>query len=142
MSNRTSSLSKLVQEACGSYTLYLSYSGVLDLHDAKLSLLKWPDVAISAIQLLENKGVDVRGLIQEDLNILIFYPVKIIFEALRTRLTQFGIKFEDNPLPQLQTISVRDPITAKKLLVVEIDKMLAQLGSLTGVQYPAVPKGA
>lgn len=130
MSSKTSNLLVLAREACDSYAMYLTYSGVLDTHEAKLSLLKWPDVAMAAIESLENDQADLRSLINDDLNIIIYTPIRIIFESFRARLNGLGIDWDD-VANKADDVRKANPIAAKRLLLPEINKMAAHLNRLT-----------
>lgn len=131
----------LTQEACSSYMTYLHYSGVLNTHRAKLALLKWPDAAISAIALVENQNQETIKMLEDDLSILVFEPIKVLYESTLERVKEVTQKDPVGvvePGVQAQKISKTQPIEAKLLLVGAINQMFGVLETVTGDKYPQI----
>ena len=133
---------KLLKEAYDSYRTYLAISGVLDVHNAKLSLLKWPDVASSAIMLTEKPDDEsLKITLLHDLQTAIVGPIRAIHNSAMDRVKELSgskpAKAEEAAI-KAREIKHKDPIEAKKMLLESINNMLVVLNTMTNVEYPKV----
>lgn len=134
-------LRELTKEACASYMVYLTCSGVLNVHRAKLSLLKWPDATISAITLVENRNQETLTILENDLSELVIEPIKVIYESTLERVKEVTQK---DPIGIMESaikadkIHKENPIEAKTLLIGAINQMFSVLETVTGDKYPQV----
>jgi hypothetical protein len=134
-------IKKLVEEAFDSYKIYLEVSGVLVVPEAKLALLKWPDIAQIAIECIGSMSGDKLDLLYADLCIAVVIPLEKIFEATTERLVQLtgqtpaGVKDIQH---MLANRSIVEPIGLKRHIVRELNKMFVTLQTLTGVEYPSL----
>jgi len=134
-------LGKLVEEAFGSYKIYLELSGVLTDPGAKLALLKWPDIAQIAIEHIQDPSDDKLDLLYADLCIAIVAPLEKIYDSVVERLEQLtgqkpaGVE-EISHLIMKQ--SIVNPIDLKFRILSELNKMFVTLQTLTGIEYPSL----
>jgi hypothetical protein len=132
-------LEKLVEEAFGSYRIYLELSGVLTDSGAKLALLKWPDIAQIAIAHIQDPSDDKLDLLYADLCIAIIAPLEKIYDSTVERLEQLtgqkpaGIEEVGHLILKK---SVVNPIDLKFRIISELNKMFVALHTLTGIEYP------
>ena len=133
---------KLLEAAYDSYRIYLAISGVLDVHNAKLALLKWPDVAGSAILLAEKpEDESLKLTLLHDLQLAIVSPIRAIHNSAMDRVKELSgskpAKAEEVAI-KAREIKHKDPIEAKKMLLESIDNMFVVLNTMTNVEYPKV----
>ena len=133
-------MQELLKEAFHSYQIYLQCSGVLDVHQAKLSLLLWPDVAHSAIKLAEKPGDEsLIMLLRQDLKSCMIEPIRVIHESTAERIKQVTGKFPATPVATMQDDTVfADPCEVKTTMLYSINKMFVTLNTLTDVEYPVL----
>lgn len=135
-------MQQLLEEAFHSYQVYLQYSGVLDIHQAKLSLLLWPDIAHSAIKMIDNPNSKSElALLQKNLKICVVEPIRIIHDSVQERIKQITgkspAKSEEISL-KAKEVKYEDPLKAKNMLVESINQMFVTLNTITNVEYPAL----
>lgn len=132
----------LLYQAFMSYQHYLMLSGVLELHEAKLSLMKWPDVAQSAIRLLDRPDdVSLRETLVNDLSIAIYGPIKVIHQSTFERIKDLSGSAPakaEKVAKEAEDLKLEDPVKAKTLLMGSIRDMFVVLNTMTDVEYPEV----
>lgn len=136
-------MNELLKEAFHTYQVYLTTSGVLDAHHAKLGVLKWPDVAQSAIALSEaiEKDLDnketIRAVLKKDLESALLEPIKSLFQASLIRsVTISGKKVSDELLHATKNDTETDPIKLKDIYIERINSLFELLEKETDVKYP------
>jgi len=130
-------LAELLKEAKHSYQVYLQCTGAIETQDAKLALLKWPDIAESAIEYIESNSQDKLEILIKDLESALFYPIKTICQATAERAEQALGKPPKAVIIEAETALLNpDKIVAKRGLLKAIDKMFAALHAVTGEHYP------
>lgn len=135
---------ELLKEAFHSYQIYIQCTGVLNVHSAKLPLLKWPDVAQSALSCIDEslKGMlsdETLEVLVSDLTIAMFDPITIIHSSAMERIEDVTGKVPPEAVKlskSLSELKVEDPLKAKRFLIVSINKMFGIMESLAGVPYP------
>lgn len=128
---------KLLEEAKHSYRIYLELS---DFENAKikLSLLKWVDVAESAILTLTND--DTFDQLIGDLEQAAIMPIRLICESVYERVheLQGSPKMGGLPSEIASILSIEDVIEQKKELINVTNKMFKTLSILTKQEYPTI----
>jgi len=126
-------MQQLLKEAFHSYQIYLQCSGVLDVHQAKLSLLLWPDIANTAIELLDKPDdTSLKAILLKDLEACMVKPIEAVYDATVLRIKEVVGK---RPTPK---IAKSDSLEYKKSLIRSINRMFVTLNTLTNVEYPAL----
>ena len=129
----------LVQEAFHSYQMYLQISGVIDTPGAKLALLKWPDIAQTAISCINDPTEDKLAVLRQDLCIAIIAPMENMYDSMVERLEQLTSKkpagVEDFG-KLIVNKAFKDPCGLKKEMISELNKMFVALQIITGIVYP------
>ena len=140
-------MQQLLKEAFHSYQIYLQCTGVLDVHNAKLSLLLWPDIAHTAIELLETPdNPALLQLLRQDLGSCIFEPISVIHASTAERIKTVTGKCparSDKVFVTAKELKDKQPQEAKKMLLSSINRMFVTLNTLTDIKYPVLnPKKA
>ena len=141
-------IKNLLKEAFHTYQSYLMCINLAG-DSAKIPLLKWPDVAQSAIEYAiawENKNpMEIREteeirisreILIQDLGIIIVAPLEGINQSLKERLTQ--ILNKEPQTPKLDSNKYINPIETKKILLESINNMFKTLETMTGYRYPVL----
>jgi len=133
-------LISLQKEAEHSYRIYLECSGVLDTNQAKLALLKWPDVASAAINWIISPNMERFDLLGHELHAAVLEPIKMIHEAACDRfvqLTSLDPKkrqwYVENSLP-----TEIGAIPIKNVLIDKINLIFEKLSEITSEEYPEI----
>lgn len=142
-------LNLLLKQSFHTYQLYLECASVINNDQIKLSLLKWPDIAQSAIncvlslerkinrtggRLLGEEAVARKTLVN-DLQVSIVMPVSSIYDATKARLRDLTGKD-----PAIEVKRSDDPIETKNNIIDAINKLFMVLSTLSGVEYPILYK--
>lgn len=143
-------LDRLLKEAFHTYQSYLICINVAE-DSAKIPLLKWPDIAQSAINYAlawENKNpmetreteeIKIsRSLLLKDLGIVIVAPLEGLNQSLKERIAQ--ILGKEPQTPELKSDKYDKPIESKKILLKSINNMFRTLETMTGMKYPVLEK--
>lgn len=126
-------IQKIQREAEHSYKIYLECSGVLEFPKAKLTLLKWPDVAASAIDCLVQPKHNSYEQLWKDLEFVTLEPVKLILEAVLDQIEQLeGIK------QQRSQPSKSDIIFNKCWYIDQINNGFRKLSKITNIEHPEI----
>lgn len=141
-------IQQFLKEAFHTYQLYLTCINVAG-DSAKIPLLKWPDVAHSAInyaeawekknplEIRETEEIKIaKKILIKDLGITIVAPLEGINKGLKERLTQ--ILGKEPQTPQLGAYRYDNPIKSKKTLLKSINNMFRTLETMTGTKYPVL----
>ena len=142
-------LQELLEEAFHTYQIYLECTGSLSDDRVKLSLLKWPDIAQSAIKLAlalkksnETEMLSIKGDVTEVIHILetdlysaIIEPISIIHQSTRERITKVLGKE-----PASLTKCCEGPIELKNQMIDSLNKMFTTLETMTIIEYPRLSK--
>ena len=132
------SFEALQKEAQHSYVVYLECSGVLDHQNIKVSLLKWPDVASSAIACINNPIADNYDVLLSDLKSVTVEPVRLIHEAVCERFLQI---FGKDPRQCEFYGSERTPagiVRLKNYYINKINLVFNKLSEITNDEYPSI----
>lgn len=133
--------SSLCAEALKSYVIFLKHAAFMLDSAPKAVLLKWPDVANAAINLLDNPTEELYKNLEDDLKTLIFEPVNIIYQSVCDRVCQvlekppIGIK---NKVMSALAKKDIDIVGARDELVSCINELLDILRTMTGSEYQKV----
>lgn len=130
----------LLKESFHTYQLYLECNHVINDKNIKMSLLKWPDVAQSAIsyaKALESgnlkDSIVANELLKNDLIAAMIMPVKSIYDAACQRVEDLLGK------PSLNKVNPSEkPVVLKRNYIVEINNMFKVLETMTGIKYPVL----
>lgn len=136
-------MNKLLKEAFHTYQLYLTTSGVLDAHHAKLGILKWPDIAQSALAMIDalengkDNVEDIRMVLARDLESAILEPIKSLFQAAITRAVSIaGTKVDSSLLYATKNDSETDVVKLKDVYIGRINAVFELLEKETKDKYP------
>jgi hypothetical protein len=132
----------LIKEAFHSYQIYLQCSGVLDVHQAKLSLLLWPDVAYVALKMVDNPNdTTLETTLKIDLKKCVIEPIKIIHDSTMERVKaitgKFPIRSEEDAV-NAKKLKYQNIQEAKRLLLDSINRMFVTLNTVTNIEYPVL----
>lgn len=146
------SLDDLLLEGFHTYQIYLQCTMILEDPKAKLPLLKWPDVAQSALgyaRAWENKNpLETRitpeiktamMILQGDLIVAAVAPIEVIYKSTYERVKQVLGKE-----PTVTSLSLEGrskfPISYKNHVIESINDMFGTLKTMTGIGYPELKK--
>lgn len=136
-------MDELLKEAFHTYQIYLTTSGVLDVHDAKLGILKWPDVVqssfalISAIEGNKSNKEDIRSVLVRDIKQAILDPIKALFQSAITRaVSMAGDKVGPELLHATKKDSETDVVKLKNEYIDRINSLFTFLEEESGNKYP------
>ena len=139
----------LQKEAEHSYIVYLECSGVLYTNEAKLSLLKWPGIAGTAINiagyLLQDNTIEkITELLEKDLAFLekeletvILEPIMIINKAACDRFKQI-VGTDPKNCDWYKKELTSDVVNNKNLLIAQTNLIFQKLTKFTGEDYPEI----
>ena len=135
---------EMLEEAFHTYQLYLECTNILNDQQTKLPLLKWPDVAQSALKyalVLEKENSSkndvhiAKQILHNDLQIVIVNPILTIYESTQERIKKL---FDKSPV---ETPNIDDdPIKYKNNIIASINKIFNALETMTGVKYGKLNK--
>jgi len=148
-------LEEMLEEAFHTYQLYLQCTGALTDNQTKLPLLKWPDVAQSALQyaraleselkevgtndidvaFVSNDSSNNRKLLEADLRIAVVEPLSIIYRSTRERVKELLEKE-----PAIKAKSDENPIKHKNNIILALNELFSTLETMTGVKYSRLNK--
>jgi hypothetical protein len=140
-------LQKLLKEAFHTYQLYLQCMKIDIGGISHLPLLKWPDVAQSALnyaEALENENSPeevkiVRTLLRTDLCIAIAKPIEVIYKSTKDHVAKhFGKEPKSVPL-SFEELG-KFPVQYKNRLMLATNDLFKTLTTMTGVDYPELNK--
>jgi len=138
---KVTALLDLVKEAFHSYQMYLQLSGVLSTPGAKLALLKWPDIAQTAVFCISSPTIDKLAILEQDLCIAIIAPIENMYDSMVERLEQLTGKkpagVEDFG-KLIVNKAFKDPCGLKGEMISELNKMFVTLQTITGIEYPEI----
>lgn len=132
-----------LDEASHSYKVYLMCSGVVNTTDAKLPLLKWPDIAHSSYDLIRTMGMgnDPSPWLkyyERDLGEAIYLPIEYIYQATLKR-TLLALSVQELPHVESKAKKARDGndwVQTKNRLIACINDLFNVLRAVTGMEYP------
>lgn len=142
-------LNLLLKQSFHTYQLYLECASIINNDQIKISLLKWPDIAQSAIncilslerkvdrtsnRLLGEEAV-ARKTLTNDLRVAVVMPVSSIYDATKARIRDLTGKD-----PAIEIKKSNDPIETKNNIIDAINKLFIVLSTLSGVEYPVLYK--
>jgi hypothetical protein len=145
-------LQEFLQEAFHTYQLYLECMKIEIGGIGHLPLLKWPDVAQSAIsyaEAWENKNPletrdteeikSARGVLRQDLCVAISGPIEAIYKSTREHVTKH-IGKEPKGIPLSYEESWKFPVQYKNRLIMATNDLFKTLETMTGTKYPKLNK--
>ena len=140
------SLDDLLLEAFHTYQVYLQCTMILEDPKAKLPLLKWPDIAQSALgyaRSLENANPDeiktAKSIVRSDLIMAVAAPIEVIYKSTHERVTKILGK-KPNVVPLSHEGRYKFPIHYKNDIITAINNMFKTLETMSGVSYPELRK--
>ena len=145
-------LQGLLQEAFHTYQLYLQCMKIDIGGVSQLPLLKWPDVAQSAIKYAEalecKNPIDAestleidnfRALLRADLCVTVAGPLEAIYSSTREHITKHLGKPPKSMVLNPEEI-YKSPVHYKNRLILAINDLFKTLGTMTGIEYPELNK--
>lgn len=138
-------MDELLKEAFHTYQIYLATSGVLDVHEAKLGILKWPDIVQSSFALIdaieenkENKE-DIRSVLIRDIEQAVLDPIKALFQSALTRAVSVaGDKVGPELLHATKKDTETDVVKLKDEYISRVNAIFAFLEKESGKKYPKI----
>ena len=147
-------LQEFLKEAFHTYQLYLECMKIDIGGVSNLPLLKWPDVAQSAIQYAmawENKNPletrdtheikTYRAVLREDLCVAITKPIEVIYKSTKEHISKHIGKAPIG-VPLSYEESWKFPVQYKNRLIVAVNDLFKTLETMTGTKYPKLNKRA
>lgn len=149
-------LQDLLQEGFHTYQLYLQCTKIDIGGVSNLPLLKWPDVAQSALNYAEaiQKNHELwangdewsdaeiktaRTLLKTDLCVAVVKPIELIYKSTREHVTKH-IGKEPKQIPLSQEEACKFPIQYKNRLIDGVNDLFKTLSTMTGTEYPELRK--
>jgi hypothetical protein len=133
---------ELMQEAFHTYQTYLTCMKIDIGGVSNLPLLKWPDVAQSALAYAEASDTEkpaARAIFRQDLFIAVAGPIEAMHKSTKEHIKKH-IGKDPKTIPYSTEERWKFPIQYKNRLIDDINNMFKTLATMTGVEYPELRK--